>query len=80
MKLVKLIVGILGLVIVYSYRPPSGLGDALMMMGEGRNFYLKEPVYFFLMAVFAIVAILGVVDLVRANGQKPVGQDENSAR
>ena len=43
--IVLLVVGIVGLIFVYSLRPPSGFGDALMMAVQGRNFYLKEPVY-----------------------------------
>lgn len=62
---ILLIAGVVGLVTVYSMRPPSGLGDAFMMMGQGRQTYLKEPVYFGLMAISGIIAILGIVSIVK---------------
>ena len=34
--IVLLVFGVIGLVAVYSMRPPSGFGDALMMIGQGR--------------------------------------------
>ena len=41
--IVMLVVGIIGLVGVYSMRPPSGFGEALMMMGQGRQFFIRAP-------------------------------------
>ncbi len=64
--IVMLIVGIIGLVGVYSIRPPSGFGEALMMMGQGRQFFIREPLYQILMAVSAIVSVLGVLKIIKA--------------
>jgi hypothetical protein len=42
---IQTVVGILGLAVVYSVRPPSGFGEALMMLGQGKHQYIKEPLY-----------------------------------
>ena len=60
-----LIVGIAALIFVYSFRPPSGLGDAFMMMGQGRDAFLKEPAYLGLMAISSIVSLFGVIFIVK---------------
>ncbi|MEX2402235.1 MAG: hypothetical protein WD423_15800, partial [Rhodothermales bacterium] len=60
------VIGVIGLAVVYSFRPPSGLGDALTMMGQGRDFYFEEPVYFALMVLSGIVSLFGVVSIVTA--------------
>ena len=73
--IILLVVGIIGLIVVYSLRPPSGFGDALMMMGQGRNFYLKEPVYLMLMALSGVISLFGVINIVKASSkQKGEGQ------
>lgn len=54
------ILGVVGLILAYSFRPPSGFGEAIMMMGSGRDFYLKEPVYYLLMIGSAILLYLGI--------------------
>jgi uncharacterized membrane protein len=64
--MIRLIVGIVGLIATWSYRPPSGMGDAFMMLGRGQSFFLKEPVFLALMALFALLAIFGLIDLVNA--------------
>ncbi len=62
---IMLSIGVVALIAVYTMRPPSGLGDAIMMMGQGRQTYLKEPVYFGLMAISGIIAILGIVSIMK---------------
>jgi hypothetical protein len=59
--LIFLIGGIAALIGVYSLRPPSGFGDAMMMMGQGRSFFLKEPIYLGLMAISGIMSLFGLV-------------------
>lgn len=66
--IVMLVVGVLGLIIVYSMRPPSGIGDALNMLAQGKQNFIKEPYYEILMVVSAVVAVFGVVKIVQ--GQK----------
>lgn len=61
-----LVLGVLGLIFVYSLRPPSGFGDALMMMGQGRDFYLKEPIYLALMALSGGVSLFGIINIFKA--------------
>lgn len=68
--IVLVVVGILGLIFVYSLRPPSGFGEALMMLGQGREFYLREPVYLTLMALFGVILVFGVVGIVKASTKK----------
>jgi len=62
---ILLIVGVVALIAVYSVRPPSGLGDALMLMGQGRDFFLKGPVYLGLMAISGIISVFGLVFIVK---------------
>jgi uncharacterized membrane protein len=66
---ILLIVGVVALIAVYSVRPPSGFGDAFMMMAQGRNFYLKEPVYLGLMAISGIISALGLIFIVKGMGK-----------
>ncbi|MFC1888890.1 hypothetical protein ACFL4G_03950 [Thermodesulfobacteriota bacterium] len=56
-----LIVGVLGLIGVYSIRPPSGFGEALLMVGQGKDFYLKEPLYLILMAISGLITVFGLI-------------------
>jgi len=62
-----LIIGVIAMFAVYSFRPPSGFGDAMMMMGSGRNYYLKEPIYLGLMAISVICSVLGLVLTIKSN-------------
>lgn len=66
--IIMLIIGVIGLVGVYSLRPPSGFGEALMMMGQGRQFFIKEPLYQILLVVFVIISVFGLLKIVK--GQK----------
>lgn len=63
--IILLVIGGIGLIFVYSLRPPSGFGDALMMMGQGKEFFLKEPVYLTLMALSGIISLFGVIYIVK---------------
>jgi hypothetical protein len=61
---VLLVVGVFALIVVYCLRPPSDIGDAMRMMGQGRNYYFKEPMYYTLMVLSAVVAFFGVMHIV----------------
>ena len=63
---VLLIIGVVGLIVVYSYRPPSGIGQAFMRLAQGQNFHFKEPVYEILLALFGIVSIFGIVKVAKS--------------
>lgn len=60
-------IGIMGLVFVYSLRPPSGFGDAFVRASQGQNFFFKEPVYYLGLIVFAILTAFGLIKAIRAN-------------
>jgi hypothetical protein len=71
----RLIIGVIGLALVYSVRPPSGMGEAFMMLGQGRNWYLKEPIYLTLMVAFGLLALFGLISLItKRNPQIPPPQ------
>ena len=72
---ILLVVGVFGVIAVYSMRPPSGFGDALMMMGQGRNNFIKEPFYQILIATSGLIGVYGVIQIVRGLG---AGKDKNS--
>lgn len=61
---VLLIVGVIGLVAVYSMRPPSGLSEALMMMAEGRQNFIKEPFYQIFMAISGSISLFGMLQII----------------
>lgn len=65
--MVMLIIGVIGIAIVYSMRPPSGFSEALMMLGQGRQFFIKEPLYQILLAVSGLVAFFGLLRVIKAN-------------
>ena len=62
---VMLIIGLVGLIAVYSYRPPSGIGQAFIMLAQGQNFHFKSPAYEILLAIFGIISIFGIVKVVK---------------
>lgn len=66
--IVMIAVGIIGLVGVHYMRPPSGFGDAMMMMGQGRQGFIREPFYQIYLAGFGITSFFGVLKIVK--GQK----------
>jgi len=63
---VLLIIGVVGLIVVYTYRPPSGIGQAFMRLAQGQNFYFKEPIYEILLGLFGIVSILGIINVAKS--------------
>lgn len=63
--MIRLIVGVFGMALTYHFRPPSGLVDAFGMLLNGRNFYLKEPVFLMLMAAFGLLALFGLIAVIR---------------
>lgn len=65
LDMLRVAIGIIGMIVTWAYRPPSGLGDAIMMMGEGQSFYLKEPVFLGLMAAFGLIALFGLIAMIR---------------
>lgn len=69
MGIVLLLVGAVGAIVVYSFRPPAGFGEALMMLGQGRDFVIADPYYGIFMLFFVLLGVWGFVKLIRA-GQK----------
>ena len=65
--MIRLIIGVIGMIITYHYRPPSGIGDAFGMLLNGRDFYLKEPVFLALMSVFGLLTFFGMVAVIKSN-------------
>lgn len=59
------VIGIVGLVVVYSLRPPSGFGDALMMMAQGKEFFISEPYYQLLLGACVVLTGFGAVKLLK---------------
>jgi len=57
--IIYIIVGLLGLIFVHSKRPPSGLGDIIMMMGQPDSWFISEPIYQILMLGFFALAAYG---------------------
>ena len=60
---ILLIIGIIVLVVVYSMRPPSGLGESFMNMWQGKQYFIKEPVYQILLAIGGIISVLGFIQI-----------------
>ena len=59
--IILLVVGVIGLVAVYSMPPLSGFGDALMMIGQGRQSFIKEPLYQIFLAISCLVSLFGLI-------------------
>jgi hypothetical protein len=59
-----LVIGAIGLVAIYSMRPPSGFGEALMMLGQGRRHYINEPFYQIFMTIAGVVTVAGIIQIV----------------
>ena len=56
---ILIVIGVIAFALVHSMRPPSGLGDAMTMMGQGREQFIKEPIYQILLAISGLVAVFG---------------------
>jgi hypothetical protein len=71
--IVLLIVGIIGLVKVYSLRPVSLDGDHEVSAGEamymsavlGRDNWIREPQYQIYLALSGVISVIGVIQIVR---------------
>lgn len=71
---VLLVLGVVGLVVVYSMRPPEGFMDALGMLAQGKQQFIHPPFYQLLMAVSGFCALAGGTILLRditPNGTTP---------
>ena len=68
--MIRLIIGVIGMILTYSYRPPQGIGDAVGMLVQGRKFYLREPAFLGLMALFGLLALFGFISMVRGKPNK----------
>jgi hypothetical protein len=64
---VMIALGVIGLVLVYSFRPPSGIGDAFSRLAAGQEYFLKEPVYYLGLIGFGLLLVFGVVKAIRQN-------------
>ena len=62
---ILLVIGVVGLITIYSYRPPSGVGQTVRMYAQGQTFFFKEPVYEILLAGFGIISVFGIVKIVK---------------
>lgn len=58
--LILLAIGVIGASFVYSLRPPDGLGDAIMMLAQGKEGYIEKPVFIALMSLFILIGITGL--------------------
>lgn len=68
---ILIVAGLMGLVVVYSMRPPSGFGEAMSMLARGRQYYLREGPYYFFMLISGLVSLAGLILLVQAVSQAP---------
>jgi|GEM_PF-3168403 len=51
--------GIISLFFVYTMRPPQGIGDAFNMVLSGKQNYIREPVYSWLLIICFAAAVVG---------------------
>lgn len=58
--IILLAIGIVAGSIVYSMRPPDGLGDAITMALQNKGNHLEEPVYYALMGLSGLFCLAGV--------------------
>ncbi|MEQ1574333.1 MAG: hypothetical protein ABMA15_04845 [Vicinamibacterales bacterium] len=58
------IVGLVCLAGVHAMRPPSGFMEALMMLGQGKQTFIREPLYQILLAGSALMSLGGIVLIV----------------
>jgi hypothetical protein len=65
MKYFLIGIGLVGLILVYSFRPPAGFMDAMNIAASGRDFYLREPVYYLGLLGFGALLVLGIVKAIR---------------
>ena len=60
-----LAVGVIGLVVTWFYRPSTDVSEALLRLGQGRDFQFAEPVFLTLLAVFSLLTIFFLVKILR---------------
>jgi hypothetical protein len=48
------------LVVIYSMRPPEGIGDAVRIISKGQD-YIREPYYQVLLGVAGVTALIGTI-------------------
>lgn len=65
--------GVAGLFIVHSMKPPSGLGEVLGMLGQGRLSYIREPYYQIFLAAAGLITLAGLVQVVKGIKYRPGG-------
>ncbi len=58
---ILLILGVIGLAYLHSMRPPEDLGDAIGMLFNNRDRFIKEPYYSIGMAISGVTAIVGAI-------------------
>jgi hypothetical protein len=63
--------GLICLFIIYTMRPPQGFGDAFNMLISGKQNYIREPLYSWLLIIFFAATILGGALLLRDFMKKP---------
>jgi len=54
------VVAVIAIACIYGMRPPSGFGDAIMMMGQGKSTYIKEPLYQILLSISGLGLFYGL--------------------
>jgi Trk-type K+ transport system membrane component len=59
--IILIIIGAIGFVIIYSVRPPSGFGEALTMMGQGRQIFIREPYYQIFFTISGLLTLFGII-------------------
>ena len=66
-----LVAGVAGLFIVHSMKPPSGIGEVLGMLRQGRLSYIREPYYQVFLATAGTIALVGIVQVVKGLKDRP---------
>lgn len=62
--MIKLIIGVIGLVGAWALRPPRGIGDAISIMATGR-YYVNEPVFLAMIAIFGLLTVFGFIEVIK---------------
>ena len=68
--LAHLLTGLGGLAVAWRFRPPGDLLEAIDMAVSGREFVLKESIFQALIVISAVMAITGLVKLLRSGRAK----------
>ena len=62
-------VGLAGLFMTYSNRPPRNFVDAFAIMAQGRKSYITSPKYEVFLTISGLIALCGVYLLMRPKRQ-----------